>query len=583
MTSQLKIEACRKNGRKSRGPVSAEGRLRSSMNALKHGKFSKKSEFLRENSLNFETRQHKWMANEKPRNDSEEFLIHRRVFLSFEVERSERAHLEHLRSRIDNAEENEHSAVIAIGERLFHDPSGHRSLYGIPPMKRAGVPKTSGNGEVSVENKPSELVKILESSEIGCLWLRSNWEELKARLGEPPNNFQSIDRFKAIRLLGRQPVEVMEHYSVAEIFVASHAIKPEGEGPYQDLQSDMTSGQYDVFVERIGRRWPELKSVGGSANAREILIDLCESKIEELNEKLAEYQENSDAIAEAKFNNLGTDETPQGRSMRSYALKCHGAYARVDKLLQQRQAKSKGEERRGYEEPRRVPDASRWPMDRANHNRPPAEEKIDISWTLEPYPGDEAPVPAPPPLSLREGQGEGLALRTADARGEAQHLLLPMGEGRGEVVSFLTPDAHTEGLSQSSFQPGDADGKTLEPVCQDQFAGKATHSQEISVEDALEEPRDEMTPQTENTENVRNEPKSAEVTAPAKAQTLVGVTANSGVKSELDKFGSFPGFTGQSSQRGQRELAAPRSQAPFKQPAPQTDGPLAKEMSSTEQ
>ncbi len=531
------------------------------MNALKHGKFSKKSEFLRENSLNFETRQHKWMANEKPRNDTEEYLIHRRVFLSFEVERSERAHLEHLRSRIDNAEENEHSAVIAIGERLFHDPSGHRSLYGIPPMKRAGVPKTSGNGEVSDENRPSELVKILESSEIGCLWLRSNWEELKARLEEPPNNFQSIDRFKAIRLLGRQPVEVMEHYTVAEIFVASHAIKPEGEGPYQDLQSDMTSAQYDIFVKKIGLRWPDLKTVGGPANAREILIDLCESKIEELNEKLAEYQENSDAIAEMKWNNLGTDETPEGRSKRSYVLKCQGAYARVDKLLQQRQAKSDSEERREYEEPRRVPDASRWPMDRANHNRPPAEEKIDISWTLEPYPGDEAPVPAPPPLP------------TAKAQSEAFPLPLLPGEGRGEGVPLLTQDAGGNGLTHPSLLLRDAHGRTLEPECHSPAADEAGRSQETSAPETIEEPRDEMTQQSEETENVRNEPKSDGVNVMTKRQTSAEVTANSGMKSGLDKFGSFPDFSGQLPLKSQRVLAPPRKDATFDRASPQTDGP----------
>jgi G:T/U-mismatch repair DNA glycosylase len=103
------------------------------MNALKHGNYSKKLEMLRENSLNFETRQHKWMSSEDPRNDSETFLVHRRVALSFELERAERAHLQRLRSAIENVEENDYSAVNAIGERLLHDPAGHRSLYGIRP------------------------------------------------------------------------------------------------------------------------------------------------------------------------------------------------------------------------------------------------------------------------------------------------------------------------------------------------------------------------------------------------------------------------------------------------------------------
>ena len=519
MTSQAKIDACQKNGRKSKGPVSAEGRMRSSMNALKHGNCSKKLEMLRENSLNFETRQHKWMSSEDPRNDSEEFLVHRRVALSFEVERAQRAHLQRLRSAIENVEENEWSAVNAIGERLLHDPSGHRSLYGIPAANRIGLPKTSGNGEVPDENKPSVLVKTMEKSRIGCLWLRSNWEELKSRLEDPPNNFQGIDRFKAIRLLGRQPVECMEHYSVAEIFVASHVIRPMGKSAFEDLLSDMTTSQHDVFVKEIRLRWPELKSIREPANAREILIDLCESKIEELNEKLTEYQENAEAIAEAKFNNLGLDETPEGRSVRLYLLKCQNAYSRADELLKKHQAKKKAEEERGYREPRRIEDASRWPKDRARRTPPvarpdmPVADDVDIAWAKETYPCDQVPDAAPPPL--------------------------PSGEGRGE------------GLPQSSLLPRDADGKTREPECHSPTDDLARHSQENSAAEAMEEPRDEMTQQevtptlpspmkgervSENVENVKNEPKFDEDPVIAKTQVIVGVTANSGVKSGLDSL-----------------------------------------------
>ena len=490
------------------------------MNELKHGNCSKKLEMLRENSLNFETRQHKWMSSEDPRNDSEAFLVHRTVALSFELERAARAHLQRLRSAIENVEENEYSAVNAIGERLLHDPAGHRSLYGIPPANRTGLPKTSGNGEVPDANKPSVLVKILESSQIGCLWLRSRFEELKSRLEDPPNNWQAIDRFTATRLLGRHPVECMEHYSVAEIFVASHVIRPVGNSAFEDLLSDMTTAQHDVFVKEIGARWPELKSICEPADARAILIDLCESKIEELNEKLTEHQENAEAIAEAKFNNLGLDETPEGRSVRLYLLKCQNAYSRADELLKKHQGKKKTKEERGYREPRRIEDASRWPEDRARRtppvarpDMPVADDDVDIAWAKETYPCDQVPDAAPPPL--------------------------PSGEGRGE------------GLPQSSLLPRDADGKTREPECHSPAAGEAGHSQEDSAAEPIEEPRDEMTQQevtptlpspmkgegvSENIENVKNEPKFDEDPVIAKTQHIVGVTANSGVKSGLDSL-----------------------------------------------
>ena len=87
MTSQAKIEACRRNSLKSTGPKTPEGLSKSSMNALKHGMRSKKQALLLEDSYAFENRLHKWMASADPDDDMGEFLVHRYVSLSFEVER----------------------------------------------------------------------------------------------------------------------------------------------------------------------------------------------------------------------------------------------------------------------------------------------------------------------------------------------------------------------------------------------------------------------------------------------------------------------------------------------------------------
>jgi len=137
----------------------------------------------------------------------------------------------------------------------------------------------------------------------------------------------------------------------------------------------------------------------------------------------------------------------------------------------------------------------------------------------------------PLPLSLGEGRGEGLPAPTANAEGEG--------------ISFPTADAHSAGLPQSSLLSRDADGKTLEPECHSPADDEAGHSQEDSAAEAMEEPRDEMTQQSENIENVKNEPKFDEDAVIAKTPIIVGVTANSGVKSGLDSFGSFSDFSGQ--------------------------------------
>jgi hypothetical protein len=85
MTSSAKVAASRANGQKSRGPKTAAGRERSSMNALKDGRRSRKIAHARENSYNFENRRNRWMAIDDPQNDQDEFLSYHNVVMSFEL------------------------------------------------------------------------------------------------------------------------------------------------------------------------------------------------------------------------------------------------------------------------------------------------------------------------------------------------------------------------------------------------------------------------------------------------------------------------------------------------------------------
>jgi hypothetical protein len=121
MNSQAKIDANRRNSLKSTGPNTPEGRLKSSMNSLKHGNRSKKVALLREESISFENRRLKWMASADPRDDMGEFLVFHNVCMSFELERARRAHLERLTSRIENSDESELAEIHELGKR----PGGH--------------------------------------------------------------------------------------------------------------------------------------------------------------------------------------------------------------------------------------------------------------------------------------------------------------------------------------------------------------------------------------------------------------------------------------------------------------------------
>jgi hypothetical protein len=326
MASPAQIAANRLNSRKSTGPRTPEGQAKSSMNALKHGNRSRKLALLREESLAFEDRLRKWMAIGDAQNDVEEYLVYRNVALSFEVDRAERARLERCASLIEKSDEDEAAEAEAVGTQLFFDRAGPTPLYGNPTFF-AAKQKTSWNGEAVDPHDPAVLVRILESNAAGCCWLREQWQALRAQL-ESPGFWQSHDRLKATRLLGRQPLEANEDRRVATIFVANHALRPAGDTEFDDLRSDMQSSQRDPYRKAIRERWPDLFTTRENEEWRQILITLVDQNIERLNARLEVHEENAEAHAERTLALLSFDPSPEGEALRNYVIKCTNALFR---------------------------------------------------------------------------------------------------------------------------------------------------------------------------------------------------------------------------------------------------------------
>ena len=71
------------------------------------------------------------------------------------------------------------------------------------------------------------MVNRLEGTALGCAWLLDRWDDLRELL-EDGLKWQAPDRFKAIRLLGKQPLEAMDDERVMMIYLACGAMDPEG-------------------------------------------------------------------------------------------------------------------------------------------------------------------------------------------------------------------------------------------------------------------------------------------------------------------------------------------------------------------
>ena len=139
---------------------------------------------------------------------------------------------------------------------------------------------------------------------------------------------QGHHRLKAIRLLGRQPVEAIEDERVATIFVASQALYPGDENPFNDLESDISFLKISQYELEVMEQWPNLASLQNADRGREILIDLVDQSIKRLDEILKIHAEKADATAERTFNRLHVDATPEGKSLRAHKSKCMSAYYR---------------------------------------------------------------------------------------------------------------------------------------------------------------------------------------------------------------------------------------------------------------
>ena len=292
MTSEAKILANQRNGRLARGPVTARGRMVSSQNARKHGLRAATDAVLRDAGFTYEERKQKWVRELNPRNDREEFLAHQQVLTSLMVERIHAAHIEQITSEIEGVDDRQAENVHQLGRRLYFNRAGAAALFGCSSYLHKNKVQTSFNGMAVDADDPAMLVAALENSGQGCEWLLGQWRALGERL-EGQNFWQSIDRYRAIRLLGALPTDSGFDRVICEIYVASHGIEPPrkkrpdedlcqdraANRPFADLKSDFPQDELTHFVEGMKARWPDMvstKKIG--TDVGEILVNLVEEE-----------------------------------------------------------------------------------------------------------------------------------------------------------------------------------------------------------------------------------------------------------------------------------------------------------------
>ena len=326
MASQAQINANRLNALRSTGPTSPRGRMRSAMNARKSAIRSEQEKFGRDESIAYESRYIRWAGTYAPETDPEEFLVHANLFVAGEMDRAERAYFEQAQSAIDNAVDVEIEEVYDTGNLLFSDPRGiPLALYGTSRFNNRKPGGPSWGSETAPALEPDKLVGKLESSAIGCFWMLGVLEEL---LENAQKHFWAAgDRLRMIRLLGRHPVDGIADRRVAEVFAASHAIRPVGK-PFDDLQSDMSEPVLEAHVLAIEVKWRDLSRKDEPEKARQSLIDMVEGEIERIRALAAEHEQNAGEDAVRIRALKAFQNSPKAVAMRREFLKYKGSLER---------------------------------------------------------------------------------------------------------------------------------------------------------------------------------------------------------------------------------------------------------------
>ena len=277
--SQRRIEANRRNAMKSTGRRTAEGKSVVRRNALKHGLTAETLVVVGDDADAFRR-----MADARavfcPRNDVELELANTFSHAAWRRRRcaaTETAMVnQYIRDTQLAAEACQQQRVLALGDRLFHDSQGYWQLFPDPSLRDCPVSQRTNDSPGSPD-QPARLVKELESSYEGCRWLLDRWNDLKVRT-QKGNFWQSLDKFKAIRLLGKRPLEVLEDTTgdLLVIFLASHALYPVNKRAFSELRCEVDEDQYPTVRRRL-----ELLAVdiernmpSGDAAAARIMEDL---------------------------------------------------------------------------------------------------------------------------------------------------------------------------------------------------------------------------------------------------------------------------------------------------------------------
>ncbi len=328
---------------KSIGPRTSAGKDRSRLNAVKHGARAETLVLRGEDPQALEALREAWRACLLPGDDVEARLVDDAVMSTWQQDRARRAQVARLNADIINAGVAQAQAdaleVDDLGRRLFNDRLGPLTFYPTADDRFDDFrsPSTSYADKSDDPDRPAELLLRLQSTLAGCEWLIGQWAGLTAILdmGQP---WLSSDKLKAVRLLGKQPFDALDHRDVAMMFLASWVLKPDKTWDWE-IATELNKEDTREFRNKAAIR--ELDSIKPQdpATARAMLAEMIERVTQRLALQADAHRERARLLAALAPDILAFDESVGGERLRRYELMSGRALARsLDELRKHRRS-----------------------------------------------------------------------------------------------------------------------------------------------------------------------------------------------------------------------------------------------------
>ena len=238
--------------------------------------------------------------------------------------RAEAARLSQLiRNDSREREEREQEEAILLGRRLFWDARGPCQLYPHTPYSGSSEPRISWSPDPNDPNQPAILVLRLERTVAGCRWLLDRWGELLARL-EPGHVWLASDQFKAIRLLGKQPLDAVDDPDVLQILVAgSGLLNGDTSGKtFAPLASELNwiTKEREDYLAKLVHRQLWMTGASDADSAHQVLRNIVNRETSRLKSVLARNERYALADTAEAPSRLAFDPSSEGEKLRRYVL-----------------------------------------------------------------------------------------------------------------------------------------------------------------------------------------------------------------------------------------------------------------------